>query len=299
LQRTVKQFQDDCSDSKSDPELLRREARLLYDWLISPIARRLDPSRALIAELDGPLSDLPIQALMAESGSYLGDALRIVQSPGLLYLHPFENDTAISSLAHALVIGAPTPAHNEFGLTSSTDTGQEAIDVAKLFTDAKLIKGQDATRYSLERNLPGAVVFHFAGHAFVSSQGTALVLANGANDGSQLSTYNADLVRPAHFRICRLAVLAACGTAKAEEDGLSDPHSLVRAFLRVGVPHVVASHWEVDSAATSDFMRAFYRRLLAGKQVSVAVQEAAVEIRSKPGMSHPYYWAAFTAFGGM
>jgi len=299
LQRTIKQFREDCSDSKSDSELMRRRARTLYDWLILPIAPRLDASRALIAELDGPLGDLPMQALMSASGSYLGDALRIVQSPGLLYEDTRGNDGAISHLTQALVVGAPALSNNESNLGSSTEAGQEAAEVAKLFADAKLIIGKDATRNSLERNLSGAALFHFAGHALMSSQGTALVLASGSRNDAHLSIYNADDVRPVRFHACRLAVLAACATAEAEEDGLSDPYNLVRAFLRAGVPHVVASRWEVDSAATSEFMRAFYHHLLAGESVSIGVQKAAAEIRSKPGMSHPYYWAAFATFGRM
>jgi CHAT domain-containing protein len=61
---------------------------------------------------------------------------------------------------------------------------------------------------------------------------------------------------------------------------------------------VVASKWRVDSQASSDLMHDFYTRLLQGKPAADALNEAEHDLRSKPETSHPYYWAAFSIFGG-
>jgi CHAT domain-containing protein len=78
---------------------------------------------------------------------------------------------------------------------------------------------------------------------------------------------------------------------------LADADSLARAFLLAGVPEVVASRWDADSSATAALMDSFYRILLDGRSAPQALQAAAAELRRLPATSHPYYWAAFSAFG--
>ena len=70
----------------------------------------------------------------------------------------------------------------------------------------------------------------------------------------------------------KLAVLSACDTAVAD-GGLNDPGSLVRLFLRAGVPQVIASKWSVDSAASSELMENLYARLLDGDSVELALAQ--------------------------
>jgi len=71
----------------------------------------------------------------------------------------------------------------------------------------------------------------------------------------------------------------------------------VSEFLQAGARNVVASRWNVDSMATSDFIEIFYGAVLSGDSVADALQTAADAFRKTPGRSHPYYWAAFSAFG--
>jgi CHAT domain-containing protein len=48
---------------------------------------------------------------------------------------------------------------------------------------------------------------------------------------------------------------------------------------------------------TVQLMKSFYGKLMAGESVSQSLREAQVAVRSMPGGEHPYYWAAFSAFG--
>ena len=61
--------------------------------------------------------------------------------------------------------------------------------------------------------------------------------------------------------------------------------------------NVVASRWNVNSAATRQFMKLFYRALLDGSSVADSIHQAQIGLRSTQGMAHPYYWSAFAAFG--
>jgi CHAT domain-containing protein len=95
----------------------------------------------------------------------------------------------------------------------------------------------------------------------------------------------------------QLAVFSACDTQDISTEGVYNADSMVRAFLRDGVPNVVASRWNVDSASTRHFMSLFYQALLNGNSVAESIHRAQIGLRSVPGMAHPYYWSAFTAFG--
>jgi CHAT domain-containing protein len=74
-----------------------------------------------------------------------------------------------------------------------------------------------------------------------------------------------------------------------------DSDSLALVFLAKGVPHVIASRWNVDSSSTVLLMEVFYEKLLAGASVPQALASAEAALRQRA--PHPYYWAAFDAFG--
>src|SRR4029077_17470212 len=104
-----------------------------------------------------------------------------------------------------------------------------------------------------------------------------------------------DLEKAALQRL-QLVVLSACATAETEK-GFTGPDTLVRGFLRAGVPNVVASRWPVDSHTTQQTMTEFYTALFQGQPSTKALQQASTTLRIQPGTSHPYYWAAFGSYG--
>jgi len=90
-------------------------------------------------------------------------------------------------------------------------------------------------------------------------------------------------------------VLDACSTEKDPGESALASESLVHYFVDANVPHVVATRWNVDSASSAALMRAFYTAMLVGRRVPEALAIAETEIGSQS--PHPYYWAAFDAFG--
>jgi len=119
------------------------------------------------------------------------------------------------------------------------------------------------------------------------------MLAN-ANGQPGLQLLDADQLRHIRLPNLQLAVLSACNTGSG---GLRGFNSITEAFLRAGVPHVVASRWVVDSAASRKFIEDFYGNLFAGAPVSEAVQLTSRRMLSNRQTSHPYYWSAFAAYG--
>jgi len=291
VRRIATRFRAFCSNPASDPESIRKDARNLYDLLIAPVRDKLTYGRALAVEADDALNEVPFDVLLDENQRYFSDHTPIVTSLGVAYFRRLRPSGAISRNVSALVVAAPTTQVDEpEPLPVLSDAVDEAKSVVAQFENSVLLSGPEATPQSVLGYLPQASIFHFAGHSEMSSRGAGLLLFDRRLDATALRS--ADLSR------LQLAVLSGC-----DSEGLSgvpsalDADSLARVFLHSGVPHVVASRWTVDSEATRLFMQSFYRFLLSGASASAALQESKQSLRAQPGMSHPYYWAAFHTFG--
>ena len=106
---------------------------------------------------------------------------------------------------------------------------------------------------------------------------------------------------------CDLAVLSAARRASDLNNRWKPaPHWREPSWLR-GAERVVASHWSVDDAATSELMGSFFENLArttSGPASTVHYAEALRQARLQvahnsdhPEWASPYYWAAFTLSG--
>ena len=164
---------------------------------------------------------------------------------------------------------------------------REAKSIAAMFDDAKVLAGAGASFDEVQKNIPSAEIFHFAGH----HGGSGLLLSDPGSGGPGALNVAAFASQP---QSCKLAVLSACRTAATPAGDEWDPDTLIGTLHRMGVHDVVASRWAVDSERTADLMEQFYRRLLGGSTADAALAQAASTIRE--ANPHPYYWAAFADF---
>ncbi len=300
LDAVARRFQRMCSDPSSDTGLLERDSRQLYDWLIAPVLANLERKRTLVLEPDGVLFQVPLQALMNPQGEYLEGQFSIVVSPGSAYFQGLRPRVRFSPYENVVVMGAGSlGSQSGPNFPPLPDADAEVRQVAVKFEHARVFVGSNATIKTLEKELPHADIFHFAGHAVSDGQHTGLLLSAvepGAEGRPSAQLFRASEIGPNRFMHTKLIVLSACETAVADK-GLVDPENLVRAFLRAGVPNVIAARWRIDSRATAETMDSFYSELVQGKSAAAALRIAVESIRKRPTMSHPYYWAPLTAFG--
>ena len=95
-----------------------------------------------------------------------------------------------------------------------------------------------------------------------------------------------------------LVVLSACQTGLGEQVRGEGLVGLSRGFMYAGVPRIVVSLWQVDDAATAEFMTRFYRLLLQENLTpAAALQQTQREMRTETEWQHPFYWAAFILQG--
>jgi CHAT domain-containing protein/tetratricopeptide (TPR) repeat protein len=298
LQRTAIRFAKRCADPGSDGEGLRADGRYLYEQLISPISAHLKPERTLLFELDGDLLRVPVQALVTPGGEYFGSTYGIGHSPGLSYLRRLRVMPDLKRARKALVVGSPSIAGDlAESFEPLPDATAEARSVASRFPNALLLTGREATLAAVTRALPDANVFHFAGHSGARTNDAGLLLASESPEGSEPAVLTPASLNSQIAKVCSLVVLSACSTEKLPNDALADPRSVPAALLGAGLPHVVASAWNVDSRATAAFMNAFYDALLSTGSVTDSLRAAETRISRLPATTHPYYWAAFNAWG--
>ena len=288
----ARMFRRLCADPDSNMELLRAVSKGLFASLLAPISARLSPDRTLIFDGDSEFVDIPLQALIDERGRYLGDGFSITTIPSIYYAAHLRESSFISATDPVLLFASSKGGHNGSGqFLPLPDVLDEVNEIGRKFYQVRRFANDDIDNQDLKTEFGRAVLFHFAGHSQAKGSTTTLMMTDNAGvlDASRVLSFH-----PARLQ---LAVLSACMTESGNGKGLENPNSLALAFLEAGVPHVVASRWNVDSAATVTFMAEFYRTLLSRKTVAQAVRSASAQIRRSPGTDRPYYWAAFSSFG--
>jgi CHAT domain-containing protein len=302
LERKVRHFHTLCSRPNSDQNAIRTTGKELYDLLIAPFASRLELNRILLIDADDFLKNVPFQALVDDRGHYFGQAVSIISSPGLPFEMEFgrQDETALFA-KHASFLAPPVPPNLATELLPLKDAIREARLVAGHFRQPTLLLENEATAEALQKAIMNSTSLYFAGHAVFKNGQVGLVLAARGQNGTgaaEAEIFSSENLKKGISLSLRLVVLAACSTATSGDDDLYSRRNLAQAFLQAGVAHVIASHWDVDSEATGTLMEEFFSELAAGKPVAESLRGAQAVVSSRRGMSHPYYWAAFSAAGG-
>ncbi|MEM6484023.1 MAG: CHAT domain-containing tetratricopeptide repeat protein [Pseudomonadota bacterium] len=163
-----------------------------------------------------------------------------------------------------------------------------------------LYRGFEATKASIAGGaLAGSDIVHFATHGFVNADApelSGIVLSLVDTDGSAIDGFlSIDDVYGLRGLSASLVVLSGCKTALGERVRGEGPMSLARAFLQLGVKHVVASQWDVPDRATSELMISFYRELLLNRRSPIeSLALAQRQLKSNRNWRDPIYWAGFT-----
>ena len=169
----------------------------------------------------------------------------------------------------------------------------DSTKLAPLIT--QLINGQ-ATAAQVTARLGTASTIHFAGHATRQEGVTRLLLAPSAA-GTEKPYLDSELLRSHPPRAARLAVFSACSSGRKDEEWNRGMGDIVDTLAGEGVPEVVATRWQIDSASAVPMMNAFYGGLARGLTVPRALTEARQSLMRDARYRHPYYWAAYYSAG--
>ncbi len=273
------------------PENLERG----YDLLIKPIEQYLPKQREsrLIIVPHRELGTIPFTALFKKGQGFFIDRYTVTITPSLQILDTLQQ-TKPTATGAPLVMGNPSPMVGNLSPLPGTEAEATAI-AQKLNTEP--ILGDQATEATIKSRLANASILHLATHGVIQKSdrdsNSWLALADRFPDGIQDNKLTISEIFGSELN-AQIAVLSACDTNSGQTSG-EGVVSLARAFLKAGVPTVVASSWKVPDQQTRMLMEEFYDQLLAGKTYAQALRSAQIKVRAE--FPNPFYWAAFTVIG--
>jgi CHAT domain-containing protein len=267
----------------------------LYNLLIP---QGLEGAKQICVVPDKSLHQLAFASLVSPDGKYLLEdyALFYAPSSSVLVLatenarrkEPVRNENLLS-------IGNPDFDREEnLNLADLRSAEAEARAIAAGYEKSLELFGSAATKDAFLRDFANVEVVHFAGHFVANRQSpgnSKLLFAGGELRSSELGAYK--------LPKAKLVVLSACETGFERYDKSEGAIGIARTFLALGAPLVVASQWKVDSEPTKDLMIAFHRnRKEKGMTSAESLRQAQLEVLSRDRTKAPFYWAAFSLFGG-
>jgi CHAT domain-containing protein len=294
-------------DPSSKPDLTRLADQLLGSWL----AASDEVSGSVIVVPSGVLHFVPFEALpVPRSGAALGDLAVTSYAPSVGTLLELRSRPTVVTTTAVLALGDA-----RYGPSFDTARGSSSIGgvrtlgalphsraeverMAKLFPSSRstILLGERATESALNHAGAGQSVVHLATHGWIDPNETASsARVMGEGDGEDgLLQFREILRLPL---AADLVTLSACQSALGEVVTGEGMVGLARAFFFAGTDSVVATLWNVDDAATTDFMASFYDGLRRGLPKAEALRRARVELRSDPRYRHPYFWAPYVLLG--
>ena len=124
---------------------------------------------------------------------------------------------------------------------------------------------------------------------------SGLLISKSGNDSGFLT---AEDLLDANLEGCKLVTLSACETARGREISSQGVLGLRSSLMGAGSRSVLLSLWPVPDKPTSELMKVFYKRILAGDTAAAALKQAQAAVRKKdPQWQAPYYWAAWILVG--
>ncbi len=203
-----------------------------------------------------------------------------------------------------LLIGAPLEVNKQFPVLKYA--AEEVSRITKYFPavsstskDATLVTGKDATPRAYRSNNPAEYRYiHLVTHGTASDKipmESAIILSPDADNSYKL--YARDIVQtPIHADLVTISACYGAGTRWYQSAGLV---GLSWAFLHAGAHQVVAGLWEIDDAATPEFMDHFYAELQKGKTAAAALRSAKLAmLHSHNIYQHPFYWGSLQLYVG-
>ena len=248
----------------------------------------------LLLEPDPLLGNIPWAAVETKQGP-IGLRFALEEAPSVLLngVTAGHGDSLQDSSDRPLVIGASDGAGGSILLP---EVLKEARTVASLEIDPNMLLARQATEPQVVQKLNSASIIHFAGHAAQFDGATRLLLAPTGSPIDRPYLDKSVLLRnpPRH---AKLVVFSACSTGKREAGWNHGMGDIVDTLAYLGVPEVVSTRWQIDSASAVLVMDSFYRGLAAGRTVPQALTAARWALIRDGRWKHPYYWAAYYASG--
>jgi CHAT domain-containing protein len=291
-----------------------KPARAFYDLLIRPVAAELRGIESLVIVPDGPLWELPFQALEMDAGQpllvthavrYASSLARLehgaARSPSdrpkpdlLAFLNPaLGQPNSESPVTKVALMG------NEWQPLPQVE--KQAAELEKIYPapGGRILVGAAAREKVFKEEAGRAGILHFATHGVLDDRAPlySYLLFSQVNVAPD-EDGRLEARELMHLRLhARLAVLCGCETARGEVTAGEGVIGLSWGFFVAGCPATIVSQWKVDGASSTPLMIDLHRQLHDGVENAEALRRASLKLRKDPRYRHPFYWAPFVLVG--
>lgn len=276
------------------------DARALYRLLLEPGSAALAGKTKWLLVADGPLWEMPFQALVDRSGKYILETRALTWAPSLTFardqLHRAPNAVATLDL-----VAFADPAST--GFPSVADLREQVRSVAALYPpDRTVVRvGASASEEAFREFAPRAKVIHLATHGISdlnNSLRSRLLLASSGTTGATSRDGSLEAWELMRLDLkADVAVLSACESGRGSATGGEGLVGLTWSLFAAGVRQAAVSQWSVESGSTSLLMTEVHKRLRRGESLAPALRGGMLSIMKDPRYKHPFYWGAFIAAG--
>jgi CHAT domain-containing protein len=279
---------------------IKQPARQLYDLLIKPAEKQLQGIKKLCIVPDGPLWNLPFQALLQEEKGYLLEQYAIFYAPSLGVLREMERKGSDLRRAErqprhvpaqrrtmakvSYVVTAPelfalgNPAFGgektvraKAGLRDEPleplpEAEKEVKTLGQLYGPgrSRVLIGEQALEETVKAEAGKYQVMHFATHAILDDRNpmySRIILSHNADNAAEDGLLEAWEIMKLDLN-AEMVVMSACQTARGRVGAGEGMVGMTWALFNAGVPSAVVSQWKVDSARTTELMVEFHKNLL-------------------------------------
>jgi CHAT domain-containing protein/sugar phosphate isomerase/epimerase len=292
----------------------------IYDLLLKPAHAQLQNRSSLIIVPDGPLWELPFQALKPSQGRFLVEDYSIAYAPSLTALKEMYGGRPLSMrrAGPLLAFGNPVVDQQTVKTVKSLFMDEELVPLpeaerqvnrlGKLYgvTESKVYVGADATEDRFKAEASRCRILHLATHSIVNEASplySQIVLAQPKQGSSEDGLLEAWEIMSLDIK-ADLVVLSACETARGRIGAGEGMIGLSWAFFVAGCPSSVVSQWKIEAASTTELMIEFHKGLKLKSDNSRseltkadALRYAQLKLLRSTAYRHPFYWAGFIIAG--
>ena len=243
-----------------------------------------DSARAILDAVGPELQD----AILGPAAAQLGDAPVVVVPPGKLHAVPWALLPALGSRVFSVAPSAQawmrarsaTPPRSRSvtlargpGLVTG---GAEVPLLAKMYPDAAVLSGEEATAKRVLSAIDGAWLAHIAAHGSFRAD-SPLFSSLRMSDGP-LTVYDFEQLRRAPYRL----VLSSCDSGVLAPAGADELLGLVSSLLPLGTAGIVAGVVPLNDDALVPLMVSLHRHLLAGQSLAESMHSVRLDAADHP-----------------
>jgi len=300
LENRVSAVRASMLPSATPSDSLVREAHALAGLLLPTFVLTDHGPENLFITTDGPLRQLPFEILNVSPSGYLPLASRIDVAYAV-----FDRPKVEMAPGPAMVMSEPVYSADLSRrysiLTEPLHLGtQEAVAFARLFPNATLVSGADATKTRLLKSWESAGTLYFVCHTLQDPEIpyiTFLPLATSGENREEDAYLDVVDVRGADLSKCRLVVLSSCVSGANYVSGRACVPSLAEAFVGAGAKAVISTGWNVEDEDAARVMAAFADEFGRSQHDPVRALNDARRKLFRDGAS-PKVWASYSIMLG-